>query len=100
MRRILAGIGWFFTVYLGVFMFSSHIVSFIYQMKTGDTNAHSLRLLEREYADRFTGIIVDFSLVFTIVGTWAGIFPGTKKKPEKVVQAKLEAPQETIQKAA
>jgi hypothetical protein len=91
MRRVLAGIAWFFTVYLGVFMFSSHIVSFIYQMKTGDTNAHSLQLLEHDYAARFTGLITDFSLVFTAVGTWAGIFPGTKKKSEKVAQEKLES---------
>ena len=91
MKRVFAGIGWFFAVYFGVLLFSSHIVSLIYQMKTGDTNAHSLLLLEHDYVARFTGIIVDFSLVFTIAGTWAGIFPGTKKKSEKVVQEKFEA---------
>jgi hypothetical protein len=91
MRRVFAGIGWFFAVYFGVLLFSSHIVSFIYQMKTGDANVHSLQLLKHDYADRFSGLIIDFSLLFTVVGTWAGIFPGTKKKPEKVVQGKPEA---------
>jgi hypothetical protein len=91
MRRVFAGMGWFFAVYFGILLFSSHIVSFIYQMKTGDANVHSLQLLEHDYAERFTGLIIDFSLVFTAVGTWAGIFPGTKKKSEKVAQEKLEA---------
>ena len=99
MKRFFAGLGWFFGLYFGLSMLMGMVMGAIYQAKTGDTSIAGGIKFGREVGAHYGGIILLFSLFFSVAGTLGRLLPGTKK-PETSEKSVTQTATVTTNKAA
>ncbi len=82
MRKLIIGVIWFIVIWFGVIFIAGGIVGFMAGAKTANSEMGAIagRAAARAFMARSSGIIFIGSVLIAIVGTVAGVLPGTKTK--------------------